>query len=128
MVVDGILCGRHKITESGRNSASKHQPIRFILSVENERADAGRDGRTSFARPNFQARTGTTKKNSFPVQVITSRIGKPYPVDPCSAEGANHTYMSCICCIISCKWCSCDYIHLQYSRGVHILQCHVTIT
>ena len=31
------------------------------LSEENEQADAGRDGRTSLARPNTQARTGTAK-------------------------------------------------------------------
>ena len=34
---------------------------RFSLSVENEQADAGRDGRTRLARPNSQARTGTAE-------------------------------------------------------------------
>ncbi|CAM9349455.1 unnamed protein product, partial [Ascophyllum nodosum] len=34
---------------------------RFSLSVENEQADAGRDGRTRLARPNYQARTVTGK-------------------------------------------------------------------
>ena len=45
-------------TELGRNPASKHQ-----IQPENgdEQADAGRDGRTRLARPNFQARTGTGK-------------------------------------------------------------------
>ena len=47
--------------ESGRNPVIKHQPIRFSLTVENERADAGRDGRTRLARPNSQARTETGK-------------------------------------------------------------------
>ena len=45
----------YTIAESGtkeRNPASKHQPIRFSLRVENERAGAGRDGRTRLARPN----------------------------------------------------------------------------
>ena len=37
---------------------------RLRLSVENEQADAGRDGRTCLARPDSQARTGTGK-NSF---------------------------------------------------------------
>ena len=32
--------------EGGRNPVSKHQPIRFSLSVDNERADAGRADRT----------------------------------------------------------------------------------
>ena len=34
---------------------------RFSLSMENEQADAGRDGQTRLARPNSQARTGTGK-------------------------------------------------------------------
>ena len=33
----------------------------FNHGVENERAEAGRDGRTRLARPNSQARTGTRK-------------------------------------------------------------------
>ena len=37
---------------------------RFSLGVENEQADAGRDGRTRLARPNSQARTGTGKYSS----------------------------------------------------------------
>ena len=36
-------------------------PTRFSLSVENEQAGAGRDGRTHLARPNSPARTGTGK-------------------------------------------------------------------
>ena len=32
-----------------------------LLSVEDEQADAGRDGRIRLARPNSQARTGTGK-------------------------------------------------------------------
>ena len=38
-------------------------------------ADAGRDYRTRLERPSFQARTGTGKKNIFPVQLTTRRIG-----------------------------------------------------
>ena len=34
---------------------------RFSMSVENEQADAGRDGQTCLARPNSQARTETGK-------------------------------------------------------------------
>ena len=35
------------VAESERNDpVSKHQPIRFNLSVENEQTDAGRDGTT----------------------------------------------------------------------------------
>ena len=42
------------------------------LSVENEQADAGRDGRTHLVTPDSQARTGTTF--IFPVQLTTSRV------------------------------------------------------
>ena len=45
--------------EIKRNLVSKHQ--NFSLNVENEQADAGRNGRTRLARPNSQARTGTGK-------------------------------------------------------------------
>ena len=55
-------------------SGSKHQLIRFSISVENRRAAVGRDGRTCRARPNSQARTGTGRKRCFPVQLTTSRI------------------------------------------------------
>ena len=48
---------------------------RLSLSVENEQADAERDGRTCLARPNSQARTGTKKKTYFPARLTTSRNG-----------------------------------------------------
>ena len=38
---------------------------RFSLSVENEQADAGRNGRTCLASPSSQARAGTGKKTCF---------------------------------------------------------------
>ena len=43
--------------------------------MESDWDGAGRDGRTHFVRPNYQARTGTGKKNIFPLQLTTSRIG-----------------------------------------------------
>ena len=68
---------------------------RFSLSVEIEQAnDAGRDGRTRLVRPNSQARTGTGKCSFPPVQLTTSRIGKPYSVDPYSATRDDHTSTS----------------------------------
>ena len=45
--------------ELGRNPVSKHH---FQPEYGNEQADAGRDCRTRFARPNSQARTRTGKK------------------------------------------------------------------
>ena len=51
---------------------SKPQPIRFSLGVENERADAGRDGLTRLARPNSHEDRG---KIFFPAQLTRSRIG-----------------------------------------------------
>ena len=47
------------VAESGRNYAS----TKFSLSVENERADAERNGQTCLARSHSQARTGTSKSN-----------------------------------------------------------------
>ena len=56
MVVDGMMGeGKEQVVNS------KHS-TRFGL--ENERTDAGRDGRTRRARPNSQARTGTEKFSS----------------------------------------------------------------
>ena len=61
--------------ELGRNPVpvvSKHQ---IQPEYGDEQADAGRDDRTRLARPNSQARTGIKKKNIFPVQPVTSRLG-----------------------------------------------------
>ena len=79
--------------EIGRNPASKHQPIRFSTSVENEQANAGRDGRTRLARPISQARKGTGKY-SFPLcSADHEQNWQSYPVDPYSAacDMAIHT-------------------------------------
>ena len=54
----------------GRNPVSNN---RFSLSVENEKADTGRDGQTCLAKPKSPARTVTGK--CFPVQLTTNRIG-----------------------------------------------------
>ena len=43
--------------------------------MENEQADAGRDGRTRLARPNSRAQTGTREIFLFLAQLTTSRIG-----------------------------------------------------
>ena len=54
-------------TESGRNPVSKHQPIRFNLSVENERADAGRDGKAEpVSRDQISRRERGQGKTHFP--------------------------------------------------------------
>ena len=58
--------------ELRRNPVSKH-PIQ--PEYGDEQADAGREGRTSLARPNSQARTRTGKYSFFPVQLTMSRVG-----------------------------------------------------
>ena len=58
MAYDGLNKYMDAVAEIGRNPVSKHQPIRFSLSIENERAGAGRDGRTRLARPNSQGTNG----------------------------------------------------------------------
>ena len=57
-----------------RNPVSKHPPIRFSLSEENERADARRDGRICPAKANPQANGGRGKFISS-AEPTASRIG-----------------------------------------------------
>ena len=71
--------------------------MRFIVSIENEQADTGRDGQTCLAKPNFQARTGTRK--FFPVQLTMNRIGN-LPVDLHSAIYDGNTYIHIYCCSV----------------------------
>ena len=60
--------------------------------MENEQADAGRDGRTRLARPNYQALTGTGNVH-FPCSANREQEWQPYPVDPFSAIRDGHTYL-----------------------------------
>ena len=77
-----ILAWSEWLVYIGRNpvSSTNQSDWWFSQSMENERADEGRNGWTRPARPNSQARTGTREIFLFPVQLTTSRIGKPYPV------------------------------------------------
>ena len=63
------------VLESGRNLVTKLGP-----SAENEQGDAGRDGRTRLARPFFS-----------PCSADSDQDRRPYPVDPYSAESADHS-------------------------------------
>ena len=54
--------GINKWTPPRKSEGNPCLSTRFSLSVENEQADAGRDGRTRLTRPNSQARTGTGGK------------------------------------------------------------------
>ena len=58
-----------------------------LLSMDNEQADTGRDGRTRLARPNSQAGVnGDRKMFIFPVQLTDREQNfQPYPVEPYSA-------------------------------------------
>ena len=64
----------------GIHPANKNH-IRFSLSAENKRTDAGRDYRTRLARPHSQARTYADRTYAdreifiFPVQLTTVRTG-----------------------------------------------------
>ena len=51
-----------------------HIAYRFSLSVENEQADAGRDGQTRLATTKFSGTNGDREISTFPVQLTTSRI------------------------------------------------------
>ena len=74
--------------ELGRNPVSKHQ---IQPEYGDEQADAGRDGWTRLARPNYQARTGTGEYY-FPCSADHEQDWHPYPVDPYSAICDDHTY------------------------------------
>ena len=65
---------------------------RFGLNVENEQADAGRNGRTCLARPICQALTGTGKY-SFPCSADHEQEWQPCMVDLYSAICDDHIYM-----------------------------------
>ena len=67
---------------------------RFSLSLDNEQAGAGRDGWTHLARPYSQARMGTEKTRVFfPFSCPRAGLATIPPVDPYSAECADHTYI-----------------------------------
>ena len=70
MLIDDMWCGRRR----GKRDVS----TRFSLSVENEWADAGWDGRTRLARHNLSGANGDRDKNIFPFQLTTSRIDDHY--------------------------------------------------
>ena len=77
------------MAEIGRNPIST---TRFSLSMGNEQADAGRDGRTRLARLNSQARTGI-RRYIFSCSADHEQDWQPYPVDPYPAILCdNHSY------------------------------------
>ena len=60
----------------------------FSLRAENEQAGAGRDGRTRFARPNSQERTGTGNVH-FTCSADHKQDWQSQPVDPSTAITAS---------------------------------------
>ena len=63
------------------------------LSVENEHADAGRDGRTCLARPKSSRANGDRVNILFPCSADYKQEWQPpYLVDPYSAESVDQTY------------------------------------
>ena len=62
-------------------------------AVENERAYAGRDGRTSLMGPNYLRREGGQKNPRFPSLADHEEDWQPYPVDP-YIQNKNSTGMS----------------------------------
>ena len=90
-----VSYGGNAVTEIERKPVSKHQPIRFSLSVENERADAGRDGQACLARPTFQARTGTGKYSFFPCPAHHAQDWQPYPAEA-DYRRTDHNLTTCM--------------------------------
>ena len=64
--------------------------IIFSPSVENEHANAGREGRTRLATPHSQAPTGTGEYH-FPYSADLKQDRPPSPGDPHCTESADHT-------------------------------------
>ena len=62
-------------------------------AVENERAYAGRDGRTSLMGPNYLRRERGQKNLRFPSLADHEKDWQPYPVDP-YIQNKNSTGMS----------------------------------
>ena len=81
MAYDG---GIFRYTPPRRFGGITRVNTRFSLSVENEQADAGRDGRTRLAKPNSQARTGITGNMIFPCSADHGENSQPYLDDPYS--------------------------------------------
>ena len=79
MAVGGITEWRPPRTAGGIPRVS----TRFSLSMENEQAGSGRNGRTRLARPSSQARMGTVKFHftRFPCSADHEQDWQPYPVD-----------------------------------------------
>ena len=68
---------------------------RFNLSVENEQAGAGRDGRTRFARPNSPAYCKRGQGYvDFPCSADHEQDWQPYPVDLYSTICDEHLYIA----------------------------------
>ena len=67
------------VAVGARKHVSKHQIQ--SESVENEQADAGREGQTCLARLNFQARTATGK-NDFSCSADHEQDWQPYRLIP----------------------------------------------
>ena len=63
--------------------------------MENERADAGRDGRTRLVYQIIRLERGYGKA-LFPGLADHEQDWQPYPVDPYSPESAGHTYIQYI--------------------------------
>ena len=73
---------------------------RFSLSMENEQADTGRNGRTRLARPNSQART-RTEKYDFPCSADHEQDWQPHQVGPFFCYMCDHTYIPYM--VITCS-------------------------
>ena len=77
---------------------------RSILGVEEERADAGREGRTCLTRPNSQARTGFIKTPSIKIGFHKIPGGFLY-------------FVACFCLFPFAFrfWCTCMVVKWQLS-------------
>ena len=93
VVVQGGQCGRIKVSSVHVATSTTHLSFSPTEYGENKKDDAGWDGRTRLARPNSQARTGSGGKKNL-CSDDHEQDWQPYPVDPYSARGDDHTYIN----------------------------------
>ena len=109
----GLAVHVDAVAESGRNPVSKHQPIRFSLSMENERVDVGREGRTRLARPILKPGRGQGNIHFPCSSAHHEQDWQPYPVNTKHTtlgrgeEGSNYEQKK----------------ELRYSTGINTLYC-----
>ena len=89
-----VLINKAEEIPSRKAEEIPRRSARFSSSVENGRADAGRDGRSRLARPKSSAENGDRENTIFffSCSADHEQDWQPYPVDPYSGTRDDHTW------------------------------------